>query len=314
MRAVTGASLLVAIPATLAAMATLTACGSAAPPPASGPLPSHTAPAPAVPGPPPGDRAEAAALAKLMLSQLRLPPEGRRLPPAPLPPSLSEPAFQYAGGADYLDLHQLFAVALTMNSVATILAAHVPPGMRGPGTGQGSGPDTGPYLEVDFTDWSLPTGISAAQLVLTIAPAGPGGSLLRADAQVMWYPPRTAAEYIDPARYHALAITVTIYGGRKLRTMHKVVTSRAVITAVAEALDLSQAEPTGTVVCPSDAESYQLAFSVSTRSRPAVEVSATPSSCGGTGITVRGQVQPSVADGGAVAALAGRVFGIAPQS
>jgi hypothetical protein len=312
MRVGIGASLVLAIAATLAATATLTACGSAAAPPASGPHPGRTASA--VPGPPPGNRAEAAALAGRILSRLRLPPGARRLPPTPLPSSLSEPAFQYAGGAAYLDLHQLFAVALSMNSVATALAAHVPAGMRGPGTGQGSGSGTGPYLEVDYTDWSLPAGISAAQLVLTIVPAGPGGSLLRADAQVMWYPPRTAAEYIDPARFHVLAITVTIYGGRRLRTMHKVVTSQAVITAVAEALDRSQAEPTGTVVCPSDAEIYQLAFSVSRSSRPVVEVSATPSSCGGTGITVRGQAQPAVADGGAVAAIAGRVFGIAPQS
>ena len=34
----------------------------------------------------------------------------------------------------------------------------------------------------------------------TIAPVSSGGSLVRADAQVIWFPPRTAAEY-DPARY-----------------------------------------------------------------------------------------------------------------
>jgi hypothetical protein len=36
-----------------------------------------------------------------------------------------------------------------------------------------------------------------------------------------------AAEHIDPARYHLLAVTVTI-DGRRLHTMHKVVTSQAV--------------------------------------------------------------------------------------
>jgi hypothetical protein len=286
----------------LAAAVALAGCGTGTTPYPGDPLATAMPP-----GPPAGSRAEAAKFAGLILSRLYLPPGALRLPPEPLPPSLSEPAFGCAGCTAYVDLHQLFAVAQPPDSVVAVLAAHVPAGMRGPGTGEGSGPGSGSWQEVDYTDWSLPAGIAGAQLLFTVVPAASGGSLLRADAQVTWYPPRTFAEYVDPARYHVLTVDATLYG-RAVRTVHAVVTSQAVIARLAEALDRSQADPPGTVACPADSVSYQLAFSVSGHTRPVVVVAAVPSSCGGTGITVDGQAQPSLADAGAVAALAGQVL------
>ena len=73
---------------------------------------------------------------------------------------------------------------------------------------------------------------------MTVAPAAAGGSLVRADAQVIWVPARTAAEHIDPARYHALRISVTVYNPR-LRTIRRVVTSQAAIRRLADALNRS---------------------------------------------------------------------------
>jgi hypothetical protein len=142
-------------------------------------------------------------------------------------------------------------------------------------------------------------------------PSG-SGSLLRADAQVIWYPSRTAAEYIDPGRYHVLAITVTLYDP-KLHTVHRVVTSQQVIARLAEALDRSQAEPPLDLNCPLEFATYRLALSVSANLRPAVVVSAARWPCGGTGVTVNGQPQPALADGGAAVALADQALGINPQ-
>jgi hypothetical protein len=320
-----------ALAVTVAAAVALAACGSVVAPPASGPrsspggtprasatrsapatpLASATRSAPAFPGPPAGNRAEAAALARLMLSRLRLPPGARR-PPGPLPRSLSQPAMEIAGGTASLDQQQLFALAQPMDTAAAYLAAHVPAELTPGGTGESSGPDGVTMREVSDMVRSLPAGIAGAQLVLTVVPAISGGSLLRADAQVIWYPPRSAAEYIDPARYHVLSITVSVYG-RRPHTVRKVVTSQAFIARLAQALDRMQAEPPGVVACPADFEDYQVSFSVSAHSRPAVMVSANGSGCGGAQVTVDGRAQPALADHGTVAALVRQVVSATPE-
>jgi hypothetical protein len=85
--------------------------------------------------------------------------------------------------------------------------------------------------------------------VLTVVPGASGGSLLRADAKLIWFPPRTAAECLIPASYHALTIAVTILNPR-LHTLRKVVTSQSVITRLAEALDRAQAALPAGPSCP----------------------------------------------------------------
>jgi hypothetical protein len=230
-----------------------------------------------------------------------------------LPPALSAPAYSYPSDAAYVDQYRAYAVAEPAGSVVAALSAHVPAGMRGPGTGAGGGPGGAWFQDVDYTDWSLPAGIAGAELLFTVTSVWPGTSTLRADAMVTWYPPRTAAEYVDPARYHVLTIDVTLSGLRVPRTVHAVVTSPALIARLARALNRSQAEPPGTVNCPADLATYQLAFSVSRRSRPVVGISATQSSCGGTGITDAGRDQPALADHGTVAAIVDQALGVEPR-
>jgi len=294
----------------LALAAALTACGSIAAAPASRTHPHPDATTRAMTVPPAGSKAQAAALARSMLSRLMLPAGARRLPSAPLPSSLKEPSVEYAGGSASLDQYRLFAAPQPMGTVAAFLAARVPPGMGKGGTGQGSGSASGPFMEVSYVDRPAPVGVAAADLVVTVVPAASGGSLLRADAQVTWYPPRTTAEYIDPARYHALTIAVTLYGQR-IRKVRKVVTSQAVITRFAQALDRSPAAPTGAIACPAEWADYQLGFSLTGTSRPVVVVS-TGGICGGSAITVGGHPQPALQDDGAVAALADQVLHVTP--
>jgi hypothetical protein len=229
------------------------------------------------------------------------------LPSAPLPPALTEAAGWYAAGTTSLDRYQLFALAQPAAVSTAFFAARVPAGLGGGGTGQGSGPGGAWFTEVSYLARSVPAGIFAAQLVLTVVPAGSGGSMLRADAQATWYPPRTAAEYVDPARYHLLSMTVAVYGA-KPHTVHAVVTSQAFIARLARALDRAQAEPEVAISCPADFADYQLAFSVSKHSRPVVVVWSAQSGCGGSRITVDGQSQPALEDDGTVAALAGQVI------
>ncbi|MGH3152738.1 MAG: hypothetical protein ACRDOB_18685 [Streptosporangiaceae bacterium] len=295
----------------LATVVALAACGTAAAPHPKDPHPKDPHPrdprATAMPpGPPAGSRAEATALGGLLLSRLRLPPGTLPRPAEPVPQSLSEPGC--AGCIVYADVHRLFAVAEPVASVVATLSAHAPAGLGPPDAGQVSSSATGLLQEISYPVMSVPAGIAWAQVLVSVAPGASGASLLRADAFVIWYPARTAAEYVDPDRYHVLTITATSYG-RETRTVRAVVTLQAVITRLAEALDRSQTWPPEALMCPvapAGLWSYQLAFSVSRHSRPDVMVSDTW--CSGLGITVDGQPQPSLGDVDAVAAIAGQAL------
>jgi hypothetical protein len=296
-----------------AAAAMLAACGSFAAPTASGPSahPSASTSASARPGPPAGNRAEAAALARRVLSRIWLPSGARRLPSAPLPPALREPPL-WAQAAAATDMHRLFQLAQPEAAAAAILTAHVPSGMSLGITGSATGPSGVTTMQVAYDARSVPAGIYQARLVLTIAPASTGGSLVRADAQVIWYPPRTAAEYIDPSRYHVLRITVTILNPRT-HTIGKIVTSPAVIAQLADALNQSPVQPVGEPSCPVIFATYQLEFAVSLHSAPDAVITATRWPCGGADISVGGRRQPPLEDGGVVVATADRLLGINPE-
>jgi hypothetical protein len=305
MRSPTSTSFAAAALVALVTLATLTACGNV-PAPGTGAIvhPNAIQAATPLPTPPPGTRSEAAALARLLLSRLILPAGADRLPQTPLPSSLSGAWYAGAVVTPSLDQYRVYALAQPMAAAAAFLAARVPAGLAEAGTGQYGNSGDVAEMDVTYVDQHAPAGIAGAQVVVSVVPARSGGSYLRADAQIIWYPPRTAAEYIDPARYHVLSITVLI-SGRRSHTVHKVVTSQTFIARLAEALDHMQAEPLGTVSCPAIFAEYQLAFSVSRSSRPAVVVSANNAGCPGAGITVDGQQQPLLTDDGAeIAALA----------
>lgn len=306
MRVPVGAGLVAATAVALAA------CGSVAAPAASGPHVHRggTRLVSVSPGPPAGSRAEAARLARRMLSGLRLPAGARRLPSAPVPRPLREPGL-WAGAAAALDLHQLFELRQPVAAVAAVLMAHVPAGMSLGSTGALVEPAGVTSREVGYMPRSVPAGVYMAQLVLTVAPARSGGSWVRADAQVIWFPPRTAAEYIDPARYHVLAIAVDIANPRQ-HTVHKVVMSQAVISRLAEVLDRSPVQPVQVPNCPAIFAYYRLAFAVWRHSRPAVVVLAARWPCGGAQIRAGGRRQPPLEDAGAVVTAVDRLLGVTP--
>jgi hypothetical protein len=244
--------------------------------------------------PPAGSRTEAAALARQLMRRWQVPAGAQRLSALPVPEQwLREPGI---GEPPYLevDLHRLFALSQPMSDVAATLTATRLAGL-GPGFVNSGGYVGGAnyVTEVSFADRSLPAGIYAAQLALTVVPAPSGGTLLREDSEVAWYPPRSPAEYIDPARYHALTITVTMLTGYPPRLLaRRVVTSQAVINRFATVLDRSRAEPTSFPGCMLLYAENELAFSVSPNSTPAVVVRALQSPCEGTLITVGGSKQP----------------------
>jgi hypothetical protein len=217
----------------------------------------------------------------------------------------------WGGATASLDVHELFELREPMPVATAYLSAHVPTGTSLSVTGQGSGPD-GVSADVTYSARFVPAGVTAAQLVLTIAPYASGGTLARVDAQVIWYPPRTAAEYIDPARYKVLTVAVTIFNP-SVHTISKVITSRAAITHLASALNRSQVEPIKLAMCPMIFATYSLGFADSLHGKPVVVVTATRNPCLGAQITVDGRKQPPLQNEEAVVAIADRLLGITPQ-
>jgi hypothetical protein len=128
--------------------------------------------------------------------------------------------------------------------------------------------------------------------------------VLRADGEVAWFPPRSAAEWLHPARYRAVTITRTVLSSmrKKVRTFR----SRAAIARLARILNSLPASDGGSVSCPSDPVSYRLAF------RPAAgrpRFTATADGCGTDSVTVAGRTQPDLADpAGRLAAAAQRLL------
>ena len=94
-----------------------------------------------------------------------------------------------------------------------------------------------------------PPGINGAELDTAVVPAAGGGSLLRADAAVIWYPARSAAEQVDPARYRAAVVSVTLFNPRQ-HTVRRTITSGGVIAGLAALVDGLYAAPYQPPNCP----------------------------------------------------------------
>jgi hypothetical protein len=290
--------------AAVAASAIVTGCGSAAyrPAAASGPdgkRPASTGEArkAGTPGvPPAGTPAEAQTEARHLLAQLVLPAGARALPQRPVPGAVSQPG-QSLGTS--LDLYRLFRLPMPMDAAQQFERAHLPAALTSSGTGWGGsgGMPTCDVLAVDMPPRAVPPGIDIAQLIYTIAPDPGGGSLLRADAQIIIFPARSAAEYLDPAGIRS--VTVSTIGPDPVS---RIITARPEIARLARLADSEHAFPLGLVYsCPAElGPSYQLAFTPVSAGRPTVVID--PASCMGDVVFAGGVRQPALVDAGLLSA------------
>ncbi len=310
------AGLAVAAGAVLAG-AGLAACATAAAP-SGGQRPVHRHHAKLVtvgPAPRPGSRAEATTLARSMFSRMDLPAGARRLPPAPVPVALRQPSLLGTTGPS-IDPREIFQLPQPMSTAVSFFTAHAPAGMSRFSTGSLGGPAGVQFEEVSFTVRSVPSGVYQAQLTLSVAPEASGGSVLRADAQVFWYPPRSAAEYIEPLLYHVLTITVTA-PFKKEPIARRAVTSPPAIARLADILDQSRVLPSLTVSCAGQGgANYELAFAAAEHQPPAIVVYASNPPCEGVRVLVRGRAQPSLQDATAIslADAVDRLLGVRPPT
>jgi hypothetical protein len=241
-------------------------------------------------GPPQGSRAASLALGRKMLRQLRRPPGSRVVRPHPVPQNLRGPA-QGIAATRYVDVKRFFAAPRSMRASYAYLRRHAPVGYRLDGSGSMSQGGRTVLEFVAYQPRSVPRGVDEADLIVGVVPGRHGGSVLRADGQVTWFPPRSAAEHLRPAAYRAVTITRSPPGGghQTVRTFR----SRAVITRLARILNSLPASDGGSVSCPPNAPTYRLVF------RPAAgrpRFAATSFYCLTDPVTVGGRRQPDLAD------------------
>lgn len=254
-------------------------------------------------GPPPGSRAESLRLARQLMARNPLPPGARRLPQHPVPPGLRQVPVE-SGVKSSVDIYRLFALPASMRQAKAFIGEHAPAGMKSGGSGQTGGPGGVTEMDVSYSLSKLPRGISSAGLTDSVVPGPHGGSLLRVDAQVIWYPPRSAAEYLVAKDYRAVQIEASVFGG-KTRKVRKTFTSQALIGKLTRLLDQLPASPGGVFPCPIVLVSYRLTFEAVSGHANAV---VSTSGCASDTISVGGVGQPELDDNHQFATLVGKIM------
>ena len=261
-----------------------------------------------------GPRAKADAYARRLLARLRLPGHAHRLPwPARLPGSLRPmlPADLH----DVTDLHVLYRLGSAPAVVDRYLVAHVPAGMRAGDSGQsGSGGITTGYY-VGYNPAALPAWLYQATLATTVVHRPGRGSLVRVDAQVAWYPRRSAAEHVDPSRYRAVTATAPTRLTGPPRTLTRTFTSPAVVARLAALVNGWPAMPDIVLNCPAIRTSsllYRLVFVPASSRWPAISI--TSDGCLSSGVKAGGHGQPALDDGGKLVTTLDRLLGLPVSS
>jgi hypothetical protein len=248
-------------------------------------------------------RSEAMAYARHLLAELRLPPGSRRMHwkhVAGLAPTLA------AILTDVVDRRALYHVPEPISQLARYLQAHTPAGMTVSSSGWFSYQGKITVRTVTFSPRHLPARIYSAMVVTTFKPAKGGASLLRADAQVAWFPPRGGAVRIKAADYRSVTVTRSRADGREKRSM-TVSRVRQVRKLVALYNRLHGA-PDAVTSCPADAPStieYRLTFHPA---HAAPRVVLSPTNCFIVGVTIGGRSEPDLYPAAAVVAAASRIM------
>ena len=224
-----------------------------------------------------------------MLANLVLPPGSRRIAARQQPPRC-----EVIGTDSLVDLHRFFSLPMPMLAAATFVNRHTPAGFRpnGPDLGTTSSQNGAIYQFVSFYLRSAPVGITGDTMLLITFSNGPHGiTLARADAEVVWYPPRTAAEYLRPGTIRSARITASLNSPE--RHVVKVITSRHAIARLTALLNGMRAADNGNMSCPSFSAEYRVTFT-GRAGQPRVAVD--PTGCPADDVVVNGVAQPGLWD------------------
>jgi hypothetical protein len=128
---------------------------------------------------------------------------------------------------------------------------------------------------------------------------------------------RSAAEYVSPARYHAVTVTATILRYPRSQNVTQRFTSAVVITELADTLNGAPAMQPGPgpvgwqIHCPAEgAGSVRYALTFETAPGALLSLQAFDHMCGGVAVAVWGKYQPPLST--SFAATAAKLLGLRP--
>lgn len=237
-----------------------------------------------------GDQARVYALGLLATLEL---PRGTRSVAWPARPGSLPPPMLPFWPTNAVTAQALYRAGGSMGSVDWFLLGHVPAGMRPRWASPANGKDRY-VLDVPA---HLPRGIAQARLAVVIIPRG-SSSLIRAEVQVVWYPPRSATEYVRPGRYRSVTVTVpALSAAGENATVARAFASRAVIAQLAALLNRLPGMLPTAFNCPAmragfPPSPYRLVFTPLSRQWPVI--SAAPVGCFQGGVAAGTHRQPAL--------------------
>ena len=168
-----------------------------------------TAPVPVPPTATPNTAHEQTTRAAMqaLLAQVPLPPGSQVAVTAPVPMLTAPPAVW--ASTNVVDVSGWWTTPGTLDDVLTYLKAHPPVGTTGVGTASGDQSGDGEMVSFDTPS----TGDYADSRLLIVVSTDAGRVAIRADAQAIWRPTRTAGETLDAATLTAGSVKNTGFGG-----------------------------------------------------------------------------------------------------
>jgi len=263
----------------------------------------------AVTGPQAGSRAQAETFARDFMARFVVPPGTRPVRLSPVPLLLRDPWAGPAGSSapGSADLGQLDEVGLAPAATQAFMLTHEPGGADSTGTGQENSPGGVRELYIHLGSRSLPRGINDAEAMVLMVPRGAASTLIIIYVHVLWFPSRTAAEYLDAADFGSVTVSAVVYGA-KLHRVTRTFRSAADIAALARLFNGLPAAPDTTHTCPSS-NTFQISFDPRTADQAQVVVATY--GCYAANVTSGGIPQPALLDhNNAVAALSARMLGV----
>jgi hypothetical protein len=203
---------------------------------------------------------------------------------------------------------QLDAVPLALPATKAFMLAHEPGGADMTGTGQENRSGGLREVYIHLGSRSLPKGIEDAEAVVLMVPHGASSTDVSIYVHVRWFPSRTAAENLDPAKFLTMTVSAVVLNP-KLHHITRTIRSAADIDALVRLLNGFPAAPDTAQSCPGSDASYQVSFDPQIPEQAPVTV--TTDGCYGATVTVGGVPQPPLLDSGnTVAAIAARELGV----
>jgi hypothetical protein len=242
------------------------------------------------PWPPGGSPAVARAFGKRMLARLVLPPGSRRISARQVPPR-----GEVIASGSLVDLDSFFSIPTSVLVAADFVRLYTPTGfLPNESVVDSTSTQSGAFYPlVSFNLRSAPTGIASDTMLVVSFAEGPHGSTVaRADAEIIWYPPRTAAEYIRPGAISSARVTA-IFLSPNTHRISKVITSRRAIAGLATLLNGLRAAEKGDWLCGTSTSEYKVTFTGGS-GQPLVSVR--PDVCPLDDIMVNGSAQPPLWD------------------